>query len=65
MARSYQQQWLDRIIDGTAKQGTAKLYRKNRKWFTALPITLKPTKAKKEALTSDSAESHDDHRKCL
>jgi putative transposase len=40
VARSYQQQWLDRIIDGTAKQGTAKLYKKKRKWFIALPITF-------------------------
>jgi hypothetical protein len=31
VARSYQQQWLDRIIDGMAKQGTAKLYKKKRK----------------------------------
>ncbi|MBN2910650.1 hypothetical protein JQC72_14195 [Polycladomyces sp. WAk] len=40
VARLYQQQWLDRIIDGMAKQGTAKLYRKKRKWFIGLPITF-------------------------
>jgi transposase len=38
VARPYQQKWLDRIIEGATKQGTAKLYKKKRKWFIALPI---------------------------
>jgi hypothetical protein len=38
VARPYQQKWLDRIIEGTAKQGTAKLYKKKRKWFMVLTI---------------------------
>jgi transposase len=38
--RPYQQKWLDRIIEGTAKQGTAKLYKKKRKWFIVLAITF-------------------------
>jgi hypothetical protein len=33
MSRPCQQKWLDRIIKGTAKQGTATLYKKKRKWF--------------------------------
>jgi putative transposase len=40
VVRSYQQKWLDRIIEGTARQGTAKLFKKKRKWFMALPITF-------------------------
>jgi transposase len=40
VVRPYQQKWLDRIIDGTVKQGTAKLYKKKCKWFIALPITF-------------------------
>jgi transposase len=40
VARPYQQKWLDRIIEGEAKQGTTKLYKKKRKWFMALPITF-------------------------
>lgn len=40
VTREYQQKWLDRIIDGTAKQGTAKLYKKKKKWYLAIPITF-------------------------
>jgi hypothetical protein len=40
IARSYQQKWLERMMAGTARQGTAKLFRKKRKWFIALPITF-------------------------
>jgi putative transposase len=40
VVRPYQQKWLDRIIDGTARQGTAKLFKKKRKWFIAVPITF-------------------------
>jgi hypothetical protein len=46
VARPYQQKWLDRIIEGTAKQGTAKLYKKKRKWFIILPSPLTWRKAK-------------------
>lgn len=31
VTRSYQQAWLNRLINGTAKQGTAKLYKKKKK----------------------------------
>lgn len=49
VTRSYQQAWLNRLINGTAKQGTAKLYKKKKKWFIALPITfeVEPCKGKK------------------
>jgi transposase len=40
IARSYQQKWLERMMAGTARQGTAKLFRKKRKWFIALPLTF-------------------------
>ncbi|AMA71814.1 MULTISPECIES: RNA-guided endonuclease TnpB family protein [Aneurinibacillus] len=40
VARPYQQAWLNRIINGTAKQGAAKLYKKKKKWYLAIPITF-------------------------
>jgi IS605 OrfB family transposase len=40
IVQSYQQKWLERMMEGTAKQGTAKLFRKKRKWFIALPLTF-------------------------
>jgi len=40
VTREHQQKWLDRIIDGTAKKGTAKLYKKKNKWYLAIPITF-------------------------
>jgi putative transposase len=40
VARPYQQVWLNRIINGTAKQGAAKLYKKKKKWYLDIPITF-------------------------
>jgi putative transposase len=48
VARPYKQKWLDRIIEGAAKQGTAKLYKKKRKWFMVLPITFDVEKSQSE-----------------
>jgi transposase len=40
IVQSYQQKWLERMMAGTARQGTAKLFRKKQKWFIALPLTF-------------------------
>jgi IS605 OrfB family transposase len=40
VAKSFQQAWLDRLISGTAKQGAAKLYKRKKKWYIAIPITF-------------------------
>ena len=49
VVHSYQQKWLNQIMNGSAKQGTAKLYKKKNKWFIALPISfdVKPSQGKK------------------
>ncbi|PJW13965.1 transposase [Geobacillus sp. Manikaran-105] len=46
VTREYQQKWLDRIMDGTAKQGTATLYKKKKKWYLAIPITFEAKQRK-------------------
>ncbi|WMJ16543.1 transposase [Geobacillus proteiniphilus] len=40
VTRSYQEAWLNRLINGTAKQGAAKLYKKRKKWYLAITITF-------------------------
>lgn len=40
VARPYQQAWLERILNGTVKQGASELYRKKGKWYIAIPITF-------------------------
>ena len=40
VVRSYQETWLNRLLDGTAKQGAAKLYKKRKKWYLAIAITF-------------------------
>jgi putative transposase len=49
VARPYQQAWLSKIVAGTVKQGAAKLYKKKRKWYLAIPITweVKPQESEK------------------
>jgi IS605 OrfB family transposase len=49
VARKFQQAWLDKIINGTVKQGAAELYKKKRKWYLAIPITwgVKPQESEK------------------
>jgi putative transposase len=39
VTRPFQQTWLDKIIDGTVKQGAGQLYKKKQKWYIAIPIT--------------------------
>ncbi|KJE25950.1 transposase, IS605 OrfB family [Geobacillus kaustophilus] len=46
VVRPYQQTWLDRIMNGTAKQGTAVLYKKKKKWYVAIPITFEVKRRK-------------------
>ena len=41
VAQPFQIKWLDKIIEGTVKQGAAKLYRKKKKWFLAIAIIWK------------------------
>ncbi|OKO96771.1 Mobile element protein [Geobacillus proteiniphilus] len=40
VTRPYQEAWLNRLINGTAKQGAAKLYKKRKKWYLAITITF-------------------------
>ncbi|SFJ32209.1 transposase, IS605 OrfB family, central region [Thermoflavimicrobium dichotomicum] len=40
VARPYQQEWLERILNGTVKQGASELYRKKGKWYIAISITF-------------------------
>ncbi|WJQ10980.1 transposase [Geobacillus stearothermophilus] len=40
VTRPYQEAWLNRLLDGTAKQGAAKLYKKRKKWYLAVAITF-------------------------
>ncbi|SHF31532.1 hypothetical protein SAMN05444392_1152 [Seinonella peptonophila] len=35
----FQVAWLNKIINGTVKQGAGKLYQKKKKWYFAIPIT--------------------------
>ncbi len=39
-ARPYQEAWLNRLLDGTAKQRAVKLYKKRKKWYFAVAITF-------------------------
>ncbi|OKO95827.1 Mobile element protein [Geobacillus proteiniphilus] len=47
VTRPYQEAWLNRLLDGTAKQGAAKLYKKKKKWYFAVAITFE-TKQREE-----------------
>ncbi|MED4359325.1 MULTISPECIES: transposase [Geobacillus] len=40
VTRPYQEAWLNRLLNGTAKQGAAKLYKKRKKWYLAIAITF-------------------------
>jgi putative transposase len=40
VVQDFQQRWLDLLLNGEAKQGAGKLYKKKRKWYLALPITF-------------------------
>uniref|UniRef100_UPI0004738271 transposase n=1 Tax=Geobacillus thermocatenulatus TaxID=33938 RepID=UPI0004738271 len=40
VTRPYQEAWMNRLLDGTAKQGAAKLYKKRKKWCLAIAITF-------------------------
>ncbi|MED4971688.1 MULTISPECIES: RNA-guided endonuclease TnpB family protein [Geobacillus thermoleovorans group] len=40
VTRPYQEEWLNRLLDGTVKQGAAKLYKKRKKWYLAIAITF-------------------------
>ncbi|AMV12239.1 transposase [Geobacillus thermoleovorans] len=50
VTRPYQEAWLNRLLDGTAKQGAAKLYKKKKKWFLALSITFEEEPCKGEKI---------------
>jgi putative transposase len=38
LAKPFQVAWLNKIIQGTVKQGAGKLYQKKKKWYLAIPI---------------------------
>ena len=40
VTRPYQEAWLNRLLNGTVKQGAAKLYKKRKKWYFAIAITV-------------------------
>ncbi|MGG4495629.1 RNA-guided endonuclease InsQ/TnpB family protein [Brevibacillus reuszeri] len=40
VAHGHQKIWLDRLINGEVKQGTAELFYKRGKWYIALPLTF-------------------------
>lgn len=42
----YQKHWLDRILSGQAKHGTAALYEKKGRWFVSISISFEPEKRK-------------------
>jgi IS605 OrfB family transposase len=48
VAKPYQQTWLERIMNGTAKQGASKLYQKKRKWYVAISLAFEVARANKE-----------------
>lgn len=50
IAETYQQHWLDRILNGEAKQGAAKLYEKKGRWFVSISISFEAKKLKIEPL---------------
>lgn len=50
VAKPFQQAWLDKIINGAVKQGTAKLYKKKQKWYIVLPITFDVEESKSEKI---------------
>lgn len=39
VAKPFQVAWLEKVINGTVKQGAGKLYQKKKKWYLAIPIT--------------------------
>lgn len=40
VVEKYQQDWLERILDGSAKQGVTELYEKKGKWYVSVAITF-------------------------
>lgn len=38
VARPFQKEWLEKILNGTVKLGAAELYKKKRKWYIALSV---------------------------
>ena len=40
VAETYQQHWLDEILDGKAKQGATELYEKRGRWFVSVSISF-------------------------
>lgn len=41
IVKAYQQRWLDKLLSGEARQGTAELYEKRGRWFVAITLSFK------------------------
>jgi putative transposase len=48
IAEAYQQHWLDKVLNGEAKKGTAELYEKNGHWYFSIAISFEVIKPKVE-----------------
>lgn len=41
VVKEYQQQWIDKLLSGNAKQGAAELYEKKGRWFVCVTLSFK------------------------
>jgi putative transposase len=46
VVETYQKHWLDKILEGKAKQGATELYEKRGRWFVSVSISFEPEKPK-------------------
>lgn len=46
VTKAYQQQWLEKLLNGKGKQGTAVLHHSRGRWYISIPITFKVQKNK-------------------
>ncbi|MFZ3578702.1 RNA-guided endonuclease InsQ/TnpB family protein [Virgibacillus sp. DJP39] len=50
IAETYQQHWLDRILEGKAKQGATELFQKRGRWFASVAVSFHAEKPKVEPI---------------
>ena len=51
VAETYQQHWLDRILEGRAKQGATELYEKRGRWFVSIAVSFESEKDHSDTLS--------------
>lgn len=47
---TYQKHWLDKVLEGKAKQGAAELYEKKGRWYVSISISFEPKIPKFESI---------------